>query len=116
MKPSDKPVIAIDIGGTKYIVAVVDSKGSILSRVYRYTLSGEGPKRVTARLMSTIDEVIARSGIRRNRLGGIAVAYAGLVDIDRGLVTEAPNLPHWNNVPLRDVLADKFDMPSFCDQ
>ncbi len=113
MKPSDKPVIAIDIGGTKYIVAVVDSKGSILSRVYRYTLSGEGPKKVTARLMSTIDEVIARSGIRRNRLGGIAVAYAGLVDIDRGLVTEAPNLPHWNNVPLRDMLADKFDMPAF---
>ena len=113
MKPSDKPVVAIDIGGTKYIVAVVDSKGKILSRVYKHTLSSQGPKKVTARLMSTIDEVIARSGIKRNGLGGIAVAYAGLVDISRGLVTEAANLPGWNNVPLRDMLADKFDMPAF---
>jgi glucokinase len=113
MKPSDKPVVAIDIGGTKYIVAIVDSKGSILARVYKHTFSSQGPKMVTARLMSTVSEVIALAGIKRERLSGIAVAYAGLVDIDKGLVTEAPNLPHWNNVPLRDMLVEKFDMPAF---
>ena len=63
--------------------------------------------------MSTIDEVIDKSGIKPSQLGGIAVAYAGLVDIDKGIVTEAPNLPHWNNVPLRDMLVDRFKMPAF---
>ncbi|MCX6005981.1 MAG: ROK family protein, partial [Chloroflexi bacterium] len=113
MKPSDKPVVAIDIGGTKYIVAVISGDHQIVSRVYRYTLSREGPEKVIARLMSTIDEVIGKSGIKPSQLGGIAVAYAGLVDIDKGLVTEAPNLPHWNNVPLRDILIDRFKMPVF---
>ena len=113
MKPSDKPVVAIDIGGTKYIVAVISGDHKILSRVYRYTLSREGPEKVIARLMSTIGEVIGKSGFKPSQLGGIAVAYAGLVDIDKGLVTEAPNLPHWNNVPLRDMLVDRFKMPAF---
>ena len=113
MRPSDKPVIAIDIGGTKYIVAVVGPGGRILHRVYKYTLSKDGPAGVTARLMSTIEEVMSASGLKRGSLGGIAVAYAGLVDIQRGLVTEAPNLPHWNNVPLRDMLADRFKLPAY---
>jgi len=113
MKPSAKPVVAIDIGGTKYIVAVISADHQILSRVYRHTLSREGPEKVIARLMSTIDEVIDKSGIKPSQLGGIAVAYAGLVDIDKGIVTEAPNLPHWNNVPLRDMLVDRFKMPAF---
>ncbi len=113
MKPSDKPVVAIDIGGTKYIVAVISGDHRILSRVYRYTLSREGPEKVIARLMTTIGEVIGKSGIKPSQLGGIAVAYAGLVDIDKGLVTEAPNLPHWNNVPLRDILVKRFKMPAF---
>ncbi len=113
MKAAGKPVVAIDIGGTKYIVAVVGCGGKILSRIYRHTRSHEGPRKVTARLMATIDEAIGQSGVRPARLGGIAVAYAGLVDIERGLVTEAPNLPHWNNVPLRDMLAEKYKMPAY---
>jgi glucokinase len=113
MKAIRKPVVAIDIGGTKYIAAVVGPDGTMLSRIYRYTLSKEGPKKVIARLTATIDEAIEKAGIPKKGLGGIAVAYAGLVDTDKGLVTEAPNLPNWNNVPLRDMLADEYRMPAF---
>lgn len=113
MKASDKPVIAIDIGGTKYIVGVIDAKGQILSRIYRYTLSAEGLKRMTARLMSAIDDAVKQSKVKSAELGGIGVAYAGLVDIGKGLVTEAPNLPQWNNVHLRDMLSDKYGIPAF---
>ncbi|MBN1375762.1 MAG: ROK family protein, partial [Dehalococcoidia bacterium] len=113
MKAPGKPVIAIDIGGTKYIVGVIDCNGKILSRIYRYTLSAEGPQKLTARLMSAIDEAVKQSGVQGAGLGGIAVAYAGLVDIGKGLVTEAPNLPNWNNVPLRDMLANRYGIPAF---
>jgi glucokinase len=113
MRRKIRPVVALDIGGTKFIAAVVGGEGQIVSRAYRQTLAHEGPKRVIARLCSAIGEVIDASGIRRSSFGGIGIAAAGLVDTARGLVTESPNLPSWNNVPLKDRLSSEFGMNSY---
>jgi glucokinase len=113
MNPLFKPVVGVDIGGTKYITAVVDGSGKMKSRRYRYTLSHEGPKKVIRRLVATIEETIETAGMDRGKLGGIGLAVAGLIDTGRGLVTEAPNLPRWKNVPLRDILAGEFNLPVF---
>lgn len=107
----DKPVVAVDLGGTKYIAAVINGDGKILSRCYRYTLSHQGPKKVIQRLTATIKETIETAGIDYAKLGGIGLAIAGLIDTGRGLVTESPNLPRWKNIPLMDLLTDEFRMP-----
>lgn len=113
MSQLSKPVIAIDIGGTKYITAVVDGSGKMLARCYRYTLSSEGPTKVIKRLMATIRQTIETAGIDGRGIGGIGLAIAGLIDMGRGLVTESPNLPRWRNIPLRDVLAAEFQIPVY---
>ena len=113
MKKPDKPVIAIDLGGTKYIVAVIDSKGKVLSRIYRYTLSQEGPKKVIARMMVTIDEAVVKSGFKRTQIGGLVAACPGPIDIEKGIVAKAPNLPRWYNVPVRQIMEDEFKIPTF---
>jgi glucokinase len=113
MNPSNRPVVAVDIGGTKYITAVVDGSGKMLARRYRYTLSHEGPKKVITRMAATIGETIKAAGMSRGELGGIGLAVAGLIDMRRQVVTEAPNLPRWRNVPLCDLLAAEFKMPVF---
>lgn len=113
MNALDKPVVAVDIGGTKFITAVIGTNGKILSRVYCLTLSHEGPEKIIGRLITAIKNSIEKSGLESRELSGIGVAAAGIVDIRRGLITEAPNLPNWHNVPLRDRLANEFDMPTF---
>lgn len=66
-------------------------------------------------IASTIDDTIAvLAGVARtavDALGaagvdvvGMTVAIPGLIDVDRGVVTFAPNL-RWRNVPLADLLA-----------
>ena len=51
MKTLDKPVVALDIGGTKIIAAVINSEGKMLSRVYCLTHSEQGPEKVISRLI-----------------------------------------------------------------
>lgn len=113
MKPTDKPIVAVDIGGTKIIAAVINQKGEKLSRVYHPTLAEQGPEKVIGRLASSIRLAVNRSGNALEEIGGISLAVAGLIDVNRGLVTTAPNLPHWENVRLGDILQDEFKIPVF---
>jgi N-acetylglucosamine repressor len=48
------------------------------------------------------------------RLLGVGIAIPGLVDTASGTLVYAPNL-EWRNVPVRQILAAKFDTPIFVD-
>jgi len=113
MARSKPPVVAVDIGGTKIIAAVFNGEGAMLSRIYCLTLGSEGPNRVIKRLAGAIDQAIVKAGLVRGQIGGIGVAAAGIIDINRGLVSTAPNLPRWHNIRLRDILADSLGKPVF---
>ena len=113
MARSEKPVVAVDIGGTKMITAVIDADGSKLSRVYCLTLAHEGPAGVINRLNASIDRAIRKAGLERSQVGSIGVAAAAIIDINRGLVTEAPNLPRWHNIQLPALIASEFNLPVF---
>jgi len=113
MKTADKPVVAVDVGGTKFIAAVVNNKGKMLSRVYSLTHAEQGPKKVIRRLITTIHEAIQKSGTGIKGVGGVSLAVAGVIDINRGLITEAPNLPDWHDVRLDGLLQEEFKIPAF---
>jgi glucokinase len=85
----------------------------MLSRIYCLTLAREGPARVINRLIEAIGRAIEKAGMEIGQIGGIGVAAAGIIDINRGLVSDSPNLPRWHNIPLRDMLADSLRKPVF---
>jgi glucokinase len=109
----DKPVVSVDVGGTKFIAAVVDKDGRMLSRVYRPTLASQGPEKVIKRLAATIEQAIKESGAGMTGIGAVSLAIAGIIDINRGLVTQTTHLPDWHNIRLDDLLQDEFQMPAF---
>lgn len=113
MKRSDKPVVAVDIGGTKFIAAIIDRKGKMLSRVYKLTRDEDGPGKVIKRLTATIHEAIETAGLDIKGIGAISMAAAGIIDIKRGVITESPNLQGWRNISLDSVLGREFALPVF---
>ena len=48
-----------------------------------------------------------------SQLGGISVAAAGVIDAERGLITVSPNLPGWCDVPLRDIIGERYGVDAF---
>jgi glucokinase len=113
--PEDRqrPVLAVDVGGTKMIVAVVLPDGKIVSRRYYLTLADEGAGAVINRLSSAINRSIGRARRRIAEPIGIGIAIAGVLDTGRGVVTTSPNLPGWRNVPLKDVIAARSGLPAY---
>lgn len=110
---SEKPVVAVDIGGTKITSAVITREGKMISRIYRLTLAHEGPRNVMAHMVDAVQRSLRKAGLELSGIGGVGIAAAAIIDIGRGLVSEAPNLPRWHNIPLRDRLADSLGKPVF---
>lgn len=99
----NKPVLAMDIGGTKFVAAVVSTAGEIFSRQYKLTLADEGPEAVTGRMLETVKDLISNAG-PTSAPSAIAIAAAGAIDSPSGTVTSSPNLPGWHNVPLKEIV------------
>ena len=46
---------------------------------------------------------------------GIGIGTPGLVDMDKGIVYESPNIPHWHNIPLAEIYAKKFGIKTYLE-
>lgn len=107
------PVLALDLGGTKIIAAIISNQGQVLAREYNPTLANEGPQAVVNRMLSVIDCLLSSRGIDSSQLHSISIAAAGAIDFDKGLVTLSPNLPGWCDIPLRDIVQGKYGVNTF---
>ena len=107
------PVLAIDLGGTKIITAIVSSDGQVIDKERSLTLTDEGPSSVINRLLSAVDYILHLKNIASSELGSISIAAAGGIDIERGLVTSSPHLPGWHDVPLRNIVSEKYGVTTF---
>ncbi len=111
VKEAEKPVLAIDLGGTKIITAIISSK--VIAKEYRLTLAEEGPQSVIKRVLSMIDRLLSLRNLDPSQLDSISIAAAGAIDIEKGMVTLSPNLPGWRDIPLRDMVGEKYGVNTF---
>jgi glucokinase len=88
-----KPVLAIDLGGTKIVTALITPQGEILSREYTPTLAEEGVKAVIARILAAASGALRNASLPYPSLSGIAIAAAGAIDSEKGHGHRFPQPP-----------------------
>jgi glucokinase len=101
-------VIAVDLGGTNIRAATFPTaEPSPTASVRARTRASEGPDAVIDRIIRAIEDV--SDGVTDDiRIG---LGAPGPIDPRHGIVIEAPNLPGWLNIPLRDHLEQHFECP-----
>ena len=112
-KKRELPVLAVELGGTKIIAAIISDQGQVMARERYLTLADEGPQSVISRILSAIDHLLSLRKIVSSQLNSISIAAAGAIDFEKGLVTSSPNLPGWCNIPLRDMVKEKYRVSTF---
>jgi len=94
-----KYVVGVDLGGTKMLAAVVDEHGRIFARSKRKTIpqkaQNPAPGLVTERMAKTVRDAIAEAGISEQEVGAVGASAPGPVDINKGRVFGAVNIPGW---------------------
>lgn len=106
-------VLAVDLGGSKIVTALISPQYEIVDREYILTLADEGPQAVIGRILASIERILARADLPPSSLPAISLAIAGAIDSKEGIVTASPNLPDWRNVPLRKIVQEEFELETF---
>jgi glucokinase len=103
-------VVGVDLGGTHIRTAVL--QGSTLrSRVSLLTGENPIPERVLPRVYGAIQQALDEAGTALDHITGIGVATPGPLNKRTGVIYSPPNLPGWENVPLRDLVQQQFNTP-----
>jgi glucokinase len=96
---------AVDLGGTKILTAVADAEGAWLGEDVRASEVERGPAAVIGRIVDSLAAAIRRAGVERRQLRALGVAAPGPIDVEHGIILEAPNMPAWHNLPLAAELS-----------
>jgi len=106
------PVLALDIGGTKLAVAVVDRDGAVHGLIVEPTRREEGPEKTLPRLFDMGHRAIAAAGLSGADIGAVGISCGGPLDAPQGILLCPPHLPGWIDLPIGAMASAEFGVES----
>jgi len=105
---ADHNIIALDLGSREFRGAIVNLKGKIIKRLF-YPTGGKKGADALALVDELIDTMVKAA---KATVLGVGIGTPGLTDQNSGVIYESVNL-EWSNIPLRQRLEDRFDLPIY---
>jgi glucokinase len=101
--------IGIDLGGTNLRAAAISRDGKMMDKIAAATDYEHGREAV-------LNDITAAIGKLRDKFGasdlkGIGVGVPGFIRMKEGFLTNSPNLPYFENFPVRDELTRRVNSP-----
>ncbi|UCH64663.1 MAG: ROK family protein [Ignavibacterium sp.] len=105
-----KSIISIDMGGTKVLGCIVNSKEGIVSRVKVPTDQNSSGAEYIDALATVVNEVIDESGHDEKKIVAVCLGVAGSVNPSTGVIALAPNLG-LKDFNMKEALQKKIEVP-----
>src|SRR5215470_10891652 len=103
---SNETILGIDLGGTNIRAGLV-MKNNLSSILSQRIISSGSVEQVLNDFFAITDRLVT------NSLKAIGIGVPGLVDTENGIVYDVVNIPSWKQVPLREVMQDRYGVPVF---
>jgi len=103
-------VITVDLGGTKILSALINSKTEIVDRVKMPTDSNKGADYIVECVAKSVMELIKKTGISEKKVSALSMGVPGTVNPVSGIISIAPNLGI-KDYNIRIELQKYFDIP-----
>lgn len=110
MTASTRSTLALDIGGTKLAVGVVDQHGVVTGLRITPTRKEDGHAAVVRRLFDLAHASLAAVG--NPEIDAVGISCGGPLDAEAGVVHRPLNLPDWDAVPIGPLAAEEFGVPA----
>ena len=113
MIPTDRAawVLGVDIGGTRTKCCLINRLDS--TRVTQDLETGtREPDTLCEAIIACTGQLLERVNATAEHIAGAGLACPGPLDLKRGVVTKAANLPGWIDVPIRDTFAHRSGWPT----
>jgi glucokinase len=100
--------LAVDIGGTKILTALVRDDGTVTARSRVETPADVEP--VVDAVVATVGQVLGAGVAPQDQIVAAGVGAPGPMNPETGVVYEPPNIRGWHDVPLGALLTERLGM------
>lgn len=107
-------VVGVDLGGTKILAGVFDTKLQPLGTTKFSTKAQRGPEAVIERVARCVQDAIDECDLSTKQVRAVGIGAPGAVDPEHGEVVFAPNLG-WKDVAIVKELEKRLDIPVFLE-
>lgn len=107
-------ILAIDLGGTKVMAAVMERDGRLIARARAKTRGWRNDEEVFRTIMQVGHRAIEHAGIAVDQLSAVGICAPGPIDFDTGYIIETANL-NFKDFPLGPRTADEFGRPAIIE-
>lgn len=98
-------ILGVDLGGTNLCVGLVDND-TVIKTV---SVPSFAPSATMEETLEYLAEQI--SGLMSHDVTKIGIGVPSVVDLDKGIVYDAANIPSWKEVHLKGFLESRFGVP-----
>ena len=103
-------LLGFDIGGTKSTVVIgkegLDGAIEIIDKELMPTNLPVGT--MIELLLATAENLLLKNSISGDQLDGIGISCGGPLNSKKGLILSPPNLPGWDNIPIVELIKNRF--------
>lgn len=103
-------IVSVDMGGTKILSSVINTKEGIISKVKKATEVQEGSDTYIKKLAEIIKETIASAELKPEQVKAVCLGVPGSVNPETGIIGIAPNLG-LKNFNIREELQKEISYP-----
>ena len=107
-------VIGIDLGATNIRAGLSDLEGLFINEIQTSTDIYGGIDKICEQIGELSEKLIIRSKIDKQKVLGIGLAVAGLINSENGIIEYSP-LFNWSKVDLREELSKHISFPIYYD-
>jgi glucokinase len=108
-------LLGLDIGGTKCAVVLgkIETTGELVV-TDTITIPTDKPAHEMIRyLFTVVDELLAKNQVSIEVVEGIGISCGGPLSSKKGLILSPPNLPGWDNIPIVEMVEERFNKKAF---
>jgi len=110
-----KILCGVDIGGTKCSIALVDTDGKVIDKIYTCAHRDVNEEGLVSIVAENIRAISKRNNLQESELSGIGMGCAGHIRFRDGVIITTSNLKGFKNYPLRDTVQSHFEIPVVLD-
>jgi len=106
-------ILGIDLGGSKILTAVTNSQGKMLSRDHSITPASKGHEAVIQSILGSAHRALEQANVAISELTVVGIGAPGLSNPETGILFTSPNLPGWQDIPLRNIIQERLGKKTF---
>ncbi|MDY7076178.1 MAG: ROK family transcriptional regulator [Chloroflexota bacterium] len=107
-------VVGLKLAERQISAAITDIEATILCTLTVPVTGMTAVEQAVAALSEVVEQVIAEASVPRERVTGVGIGLAGIIDAERGICRYSPILG-WRDVPLKQLVEGQTGIPVCID-